>query len=125
MITKRKINLAEPEILIHKPLKTTNSIVFLNRQNTEYEIVEDKFKEIGIVKSYKEHILAGIDPNYDKNNSTYGVARKYQPKTKTIQEMRDNIDKATDLYYNSQNQQQEQEQEQPIEKEEDLTSVKQ
>lgn len=123
MIHKRKIKLSEPEIYNHENVITTDNIVFLNRSNTDYKLVKDQFQEIGNVKTYKDHIMSGIDPNYQPNQ-VYGVGKKLQPKNNTINEMKSSINLATETLKQTmkdqqiQNQQNQQEQLKEIPKEE-------
>lgn len=83
-----------PKITIYEPNNKQIRLVFKNRLNNEYEVIEEDITEIGIVDSYKSYIDRALNPNLDGSSGVYGVAKKLEPKTKTIQEMRNSIDNA-------------------------------
>lgn len=95
----KNLNEETPEITTFKQKDYDIKLVWKDRQNTEYEIIEEELIHIGKTKSYKDHIAQGLSPIIENNKLVYGKARTLEPKTKTINDMKSHIDDATNKYY--------------------------
>lgn len=95
----KELNNQEPTPYVFKDTKHVIRLEWQDRANTQYKVIKDDVINIGKVKTYKDYISQGLNPVLENPNPIYGVAKKMEPKTKTIQDMRASIDDATNKYY--------------------------
>lgn len=99
----RKTNfcIQSPSVTSFSNPKSVRSIEFIDRHNTEYEVVNKVVNKIGKTKSYKDYIAENLNPKVNNDGLVYGVAKKYEPKTNTINRNKELMDSYLNLYNSS------------------------
>ncbi len=107
-----------PPITIFKQKNKRFSIVWKDRFNVEYEIVEEEYPNAKYDTTFQDYLNQGYQLEQlvdDTNKPIYGFQDKKKPKSQQIRDLKNDIDQVNKFVqdsYNSYVEQQEQQQEQ-------------